>query len=108
LHTFDLNTGKEGPIVNVRAAVSFFNECAFSPTAKHVACCERDSELAVCDGNSGKRVFTIGLPGRARKLSFAPDGRTLAAAVEGKIVLVEIATGKVRTTFAAKAQALTF
>lgn len=106
LHTFDLNTGKEGPIVNV-GATSFTSACAFSPTAKHVAY-GGDFDLAVRDTTSGRLVFAVAVPGRPRRLLFSPDGRTLAAALDDRIVVFEIATGKMRMTFGAKAQALTF
>ena len=107
LRTFDTSTGKEAPLVKL-GALSFVSRCAFSPTGKLVACFSHDQNLAVRNTTSGKLVFTLARPGWLLDLSFSPDGRTLAAASEDKIILVEMASGQVRRTIPAKAKALTF
>lgn len=107
LHSFDVGTGKEGPIVKVRPT-TFFDACAFSPTAKYVAIGGRNFDITLYDTTSSQPVFTVAFPGRPRGLSFSPDGRSLAAAMDDKIAVVELATGKVRLTFAAKARASCF
>ena len=107
LRTFDTSTGKEAPLVKL-GALPFVNDCAFSPSGKHIACSEYKKGLTVRSNTSGKVVFTLPMPGWARGLSFSPDGRTVAAALEDKIVFVEMASGQVRWTIPAKAQALTF
>ena len=105
LHTFDLNTGKEGPIVKLRPTAR--DACTFSPSGKYLAVAGRGA-VAIQDVTSNKLTFTLELPARARAMAFSPDERSLAAAVGDRIVVVEMASGKVRLAFAARAQALTY
>jgi WD40 repeat protein len=107
LRTFDLNTGKEGPVVNLGAR-PFAAGCAFSPTGRHVACYGYNLGVAVRDATTGKPAFTLAVPGRPRGLAFSADGRALAAALEDRVIVVEVATGKVRLTAEANAQAVAF
>jgi WD40 repeat protein len=106
LHSFDVHTGKESAVVKLRPT-QFSDEVAFSATARLVAIGGR-FDVTIQDTATGKSAFTVTLTGRPRRLAFSPDERTLAAAVDDKIVVVEIATGKVRLTFPANAHALTF
>jgi hypothetical protein len=39
---------------------------------------------------------------------FSPDGRTLAASLDGTILIVEMASAKVRLSFAAKSHAFAY
>jgi WD40 repeat protein len=107
LRTFDLNSGKQGPVVNV-GAKNLLTECALSPAARYIAFYERNSGLAVCDTTTGKLAFNQTVAGYPRGLAFSPDGRSLAAAVADQIVVVETASGKVRLRIGAQARALTF
>jgi WD40 repeat protein len=107
LRTFDLNSGKQGPVVNV-GAMDLATECALSPSARYIALYQRGTGLAVCDTETGKLVFNQTVTGWPRGLAFSPDGRSLAAAVADQIVVVETASGKVRLRIGAQARALTF
>ena len=108
LHAIDLDTGKEAPVVKVGPVTEFGGATAFSPNGRHFASAGRDSNLSVRNTTSGKSVLAVALPGLPRALVFSPDGRTLGAAVEDKILIVEVATGKVRMTLEAGTQALAF
>ncbi len=106
LRSFDVDTGKENPVVKLRP-LDFMDTVAFSPTGRLVAVGGR-SDIAIQDATTGKSAFTLALLALPRGLAFSPDERTLAAAMDGKIIVVEVCSGKVRLTFPANAHALAF
>jgi WD40 repeat protein len=106
LHTYDLNLGKEGPVLKM-AEVPFLGSYAFSPTGRYLAYGE-SAAAAVMDTNSGQRIFAASVPGRASRLLFSPDSRAMAVAAADKVVVLEIATGKARLSFDAKTHAFDF
>jgi WD40 repeat protein len=64
--------------------------------------------LQILDTATRKLTLDQALTGRPHQMSFSQDGRVLAAALDDRIVLLELASGNVRLTFRAKARALTF
>ena len=94
LHYFDVATGKENHVV--KSGVTDVNALAISPTGKSLVVSGYGSHMAICDLTSGKTLFTVAHPGQWGSAVFSADGRTVAAATGNKIVLVEVATGKIR------------
>jgi RNA polymerase sigma factor (sigma-70 family) len=79
---------------------------AFSPDGKRFAAvvavgpgqpAKADREIRVWDLET--RHVTATFPGFGGQPAFSPDGRTLAVTRENEVVLLEMATGKVRHTF---------
>jgi WD40 repeat protein len=80
----------------VRIGIEDAQSLAISPTGKHYAVTTNGFQLAVGDLVSGKVAFTVSFAGEWGQARFSPDGRMVAAASGNRIVLVEMATGKIR------------
>jgi WD40 repeat protein len=73
---------------------------AFSPDCKTLALTEFSGLVRLWDPATGKELgitLQLGVPHLGR-IAFWPDGKTLAGAGEGKVVLFDLATKKVRAT----------
>ncbi|HYV36140.1 MAG TPA: WD40 repeat domain-containing protein, partial [Gemmataceae bacterium] len=107
LRSFDANTGKEGPLLKLVGAKSR-NVFNIALSSMHIAIGGFDPALYVHDLKSGKLAFQLSLPDRPQKYAFSPDGKTLIVATASSIMVFEVATRKVRMTFPAALQALSF
>ena len=96
LHFFDINTGKE--VRSIDALHYRTNSVALSPTGRRFAMMQYGTQWTVFDFSSGKALFSHSFTGSWGEVAFSPEGRTVAAASGDKVVLVEVASGKVRLT----------
>ena len=106
LKIWDLATAKE------RASVAPFAQdlwdVAWSPDGKRVAAACRDGSAQVVDAATGAVTATFPHSAYARRVAFAPDGKTLAVGYgdQGFVSLWDLETGKQRATFQAQRGAL--
>jgi WD40 repeat protein len=115
LHCFDVATGKESRVLKIGDVNAFGTSLTVSPTGTHIVTMAAVSfgdglqlKLTVCDLASGKALFDISVPGNNGESRFSPDGRTVAVGGGKKVVLVEVATGKIRLEIPAPSRRLAF
>ena len=94
LHFFQTATGEETRVVQTRFKES--EALAISASGKHLVMHDEGLGTSVVDTHSGKVLFTVGQPFEFAYQEFSPDGRMVAMAGGNRIILVELATGKIR------------
>jgi RNA polymerase sigma factor (sigma-70 family) len=91
---WDLATGAEDPATK-EGHVDGANSAAFSPDGKLLATASGDHTVRLWDPATGEEVRRLG-GGREgfSRVTFAPDGKTVAALTERAVVLWDAGTGK--------------
>ena len=111
LHCFDVASGKESRVLKLGGPGAFGTTLSVSPTGMHVATVGKGTDglqVTVCDLVSGKVLFNVPVPGNFGAARFSPDGRTVAAGGGEKVVLAEVATGKILLEIPARSRHLAF
>lgn len=112
LRLWDVSTGKL--LHQLEGHNNLILNLAFSPDGRYLASCEesprdeqkpnREDAFHVWDTTTGKRITPLphGLPSRANRIAFSPDGRTLASSsFDGSVTLWETASWTSRAKFPA-------
>ncbi len=110
-HIFDAQTGKELRIINTE--VRGFQSLEVSPDGNQLLVGGWGNPVVgLCNLKTGKRAREFTLPDKSSwAVALSPDGRMVAAGLEGSICLVETATGGERARlsgFRGKVRALAF
>jgi Tol biopolymer transport system component len=97
LRVWDPTTGKEVRKLGPESA--WFGAAVFSPDGKHVATTEKDGTIKLFDIGGEKAARTIGRhpgadPLSYHPLSFAPDGKTLAAGGPKAVIFWDVENAK--------------
>jgi WD40 repeat protein/serine/threonine protein kinase len=83
-------------LLTLRGHASWIWRVLFSPDGRQLASVSADRTVRTWDASTGE--LTRRLEGGVRPLAFSPDGKRLAAGMEGTVTIWELATGK-RETF---------
>jgi WD40 repeat protein len=98
---FDLTTGR---VHRLDPPLPFAEAVALSPDGRTLAC-KQDNAVHLHEAATGKKLRTIALPEANPRtttewLTFAPDGKALAVASEGKVIhLLDLERGAVARSF---------
>jgi len=99
LELWDLDTGKTRSALALDSAKRAVSACAFSPNGKVMVTGDQlrdtrdEARIVFWNWTTGAQLGTIALPrgsssGYVVSLAFSPDGRTLLAAVDGRILVL--------------------
>jgi tRNA A-37 threonylcarbamoyl transferase component Bud32 len=83
-------------LLTLRGHTSWIWRVLFSPDGRQIASVSADRTVRIWDATTGELIRR--LEGGVRPLAFSPDGKRLAAGMEGTVTVWEVATGK-RETF---------
>jgi WD40 repeat protein len=90
----------DGAVLSELGDGNSYMELVFSADARLLAALDKNGRAEIRAAATGKLLHT--LPCRGRHMAFAPDGRSVAVAVEpGVMVVIELATGKQRVRLGA-------
>jgi WD40 repeat protein len=92
---FDVESGKQVMQIKTRRRKDEQSKFAFSPDSKSIVTSDDPKGLMVWDVATGKPLRELeGVSDGV--MAFSPDGRVVASAFVGKLVLTEVASGKAR------------
>lgn len=84
LTVWDVGTGKDRCEIKDADGTSFFGATvALSRDGRYVTAYTRNSEMAVWDATTGKKVKTLGAGGSVEAVAYSPDCRLVAAVTRG-------------------------
>lgn len=98
---WDVSSGKELKTLPSNNSFGEVNSVMFSPDGKTLAAGYRDVPFNLWDVASGKdpKTFSANSDGATiLSVAFSPNGKTIAGAFAGKIIVWDVASGKILTT----------
>jgi WD40 repeat protein len=105
------NLGEEQPSGTAPQAMGELHAAAFSPDGRHLAAASTDTTVRLWDTVTGKQILRLQTPGLQnwqQAVSFSPDGKLLASAGRGDLVVWDPRTGKELFRIPSPAECLAF